>query len=97
MPETAKYTPKTLRVAHLTVMDTHEERLRPYALCVLIDAHANAWKARERVLNALARFIRDSCYKHGRGDDACSCDWLDETLAGTTRSPAKGEEKGVTK
>ena len=90
MPEPTK-TPETLRnfVSRKMTDDWYggEE---------LLDM-ADAWEARERVLDALSGFIRDSCYKHGRGDDACSCDWLDETLAGTTRSPAKGEEKGVTK
>ena len=87
MLETAQYTPASLRVAFI---DTGYGG--PIA-----SLHAYAWEARERVLDALAEFIRDSCYRHGCGDDACSCDWLDETLAGTARSPAKGEEKGVTK
>jgi len=37
-------THETLRLAPKTVTKTHEERLRPYALQVLLDAHADAWK-----------------------------------------------------
>jgi len=51
-------THETLRLAPKTVTKTHEERLRPYALQVLLDAHADAWqaeleaaKAREDALN----------------------------------------------
>ena len=37
-------------------------------------------EALERDRDKLALFIRGNCYKHGRGDDACSCEWLEETL-----------------
>ena len=48
---------------------------------ILVHACASAWEADRKRLDKLADFIRKSCYKHGGGDDACSCDWLDRALA----------------
>ncbi len=31
----------------------------------------------------MAEHIRNSCYKHGNGDDACCCEWLQESLDGS--------------
>jgi len=45
-----------------------------------IDEAASDWEADRKRLGKLADFIRGNCYKHGRGDDACSCEWLEETL-----------------
>ena len=43
------------------------------------EAETNAlqWKVKE-----LAEHIRNSCYKHRNGDDACRCKWLQEALEG---------------
>ena len=62
-----------------------------------MNAAASAWEADRKRLGALAALIRKSCHKHGGGDDACSCHWLERTLAPNDTSQAnrkspEGEE-----